>query len=86
MLCLCGEALAVAERFEVEKRTAQFFDAIKGKLEGVFNSDADKKYKQEEFEKSDLEINETEDEFMLKLLKLHRAANPTSSDAELAEA
>lgn len=83
MLSLSGQALAVAERFEEEKNTAQNFTAIKGKLETVFNSDADKQCKQEEFEKRHLRIDETEEELMLALVKLHRSANPTSEDAEL---
>ena len=64
MLCLSGQALAVAERLEEEKKIAREFEAIKMKLETVFNSDADKECRQEEFEKCHLEINETEDEFM----------------------
>ena len=42
MLSLSGQALAVTERFEEEKKEAQNFPAIKAKLEVVFNSDADK--------------------------------------------
>ena len=83
MLCLCGQALAVAERFEEEKKEAQKFADLVTKLKAVFNSEADKEYKQEEFEKRHLELNETEDEFMLALIKLHRSANPTSADEEL---
>ena len=45
VLSLSGQALAVAERFEEEKKEAQSFTAIKEKLEAVFNSDADKQIK-----------------------------------------
>ena len=82
MLCLCGQALAIADRFEQAKKTPQKFTDLKEKLETVFNSDADKEFKQEEFERRRLQLNETEDEFMLSLIKLHRAANPNSSDAD----
>ncbi len=82
--CLCGSALAVADRLEEEKQTSQNFAALKAKLESVFNSDVDKELKQEEFEKRHLEINETEEELMNSLVKLHRSANPNSSEQELA--
>ena len=82
MLCLCGQALAVAERLEEEKQTPQNFTDLKTKLEAVFNSDADREHKQDEFEKRHININETEDEFMLSLTKLYRSANPKSSEPE----
>ena len=82
ILCLCGQALAVAERLEEEKKTPQKYADLKAKLEAVFNSNADKEYKQEQFESSHQELNETEDEFMLRLLQLHRSANPTATTAE----
>ena len=82
MLCLCGQALTVAERLEEEKQTPQKFTDLKTKLEAVFNSDADREHKQDEFEKRHININETEDEFMLSLTKLYRSANPKSSEPE----
>lgn len=84
LLCLGGQALAVAERFEEEKKQPQNFTALVARLKEVFNSEADREFKQEEFEKRHLQINETEDDFMLALTRLHRAANPNSSDEELA--
>ena len=85
MLCLDGQALAVADRFEQEKKASQNFKDLKEKLEEVFNSDADKEHKQELFEKRHQEIGEREDfmEFMLSLTNLHRSANPNSSEADL---
>ncbi len=82
-LCLCGQALAVVDRFEEEQKTAQNFTAIKAKLVSVFNSDADREIMQEEFDRRHLEIDESEDEFMSSLVKLHRAANPDAADADL---
>lgn len=83
MLCLTGQALAIGERLEEEKKTPQKFEDIKTKLQGIFHSDADRECKQEEFEKCHLEITESEDEFMLRLIRLHRTANPDSTDAEM---
>ena len=83
LLCLCGQALSVAERLEDEKKEPQEFADLKAKLVAVFNSHANRENKQEEFEKRHIEINESEDEFMLGLIKLHRSANPKSTDQEL---
>ena len=83
MLCLDGQALAVADRLEQEKKASQKFKDLKAKLEEVFNSDADKEHKQELFEKRHQEIGETEDEFMLSLTNLHRSANPDADEADL---
>ena len=83
MLCLCGQALAVAERLEEEKQTPQKYTELKERLETVFNSEADKELKQAKFEKRHSEINETDDEFMLDLIKLHRAANPEADETQL---
>ena len=82
LLCLSGRALAVAEGLEEEKGTPQNFTELKAKLEAVFNSAADKELKQEEFEKRHMKIDETEEEFMLDLVKLYRSANPDSADPE----
>ena len=81
--CLTGSALAVAERLEEEKQTAQNFTEIKAKLESVYSSEADKQLSQEKFEGRHLEIGETEEELMNSLVKLHRAANPDGSDEDL---
>lgn len=82
-LCLCGQALAVVDRLEAEKATPQKYSEIKAKLTAVFNSAADKECKQQEFENRHLLLNESEDEFMLSLLNLHRAANPDTDEKEV---
>ena len=49
-------------------------------MNAVFNSEAEKELKQAQFEKRHAEINETDDENMLELIKLHRAANPDADN------
>ena len=83
MLCLCGQALAVAERLEEEQKTPQKYSELKTRLKAVFNSEAEKELKQIQFEKRHEEIHETDDEFMLELIKLHRAANPDADDTQV---
>ena len=83
MLCLTGQALAVAEQLEENKKTPQKYTAIKERLEAVFNTAADHEVKQTEFERRRLNNNETEDEYMLKLVKLHRSTNPDASNEDL---
>ena len=83
MLCLCGQALAVADRLEEEAKAPQKYSIIKQKLETVFNTHADRELKQSEFEKRHAGINETDDEFMLDLMKLYRSANPDAEDAQV---
>ena len=62
MLCFTGQALAVAEQLEENKKTPQKYTAIKERLEAVFNTAADHEVKQTEFERRSLNNNETEDE------------------------
>ena len=83
MLCLSGQGLAVADRLEEEKRAPQKYTELKARLTNVFNSEADKECKQIQFENRHSEINETDDEFMLELIKLYRAANPNAEDAQV---
>ena len=83
MLCLSGQALAVAERLEETKAAQQKYTELEAHLKLKFKSDADKEVKQQQFDKRHAELNETDDEFMLELVKLYRAANPTADDAQL---
>ena len=83
MMCLTGQALAVAEQLEEEKKTAQKYSALKERLEAVFDTTADREAKQTEFEKRILNINETEDEYMLTLIKLHRSASTDASTDDM---
>lgn len=83
MLCLNGQALAVAEQFEQENNAGQTFTALKNRLEEVFNTSANKERRMVEFENRVQKIDETEDEFMLALLKLYKSANPGVNNEEL---
>ena len=46
MMCLTGQALAVAEQLKEEKKTAQKYSTLKERLEDVFNTAADCEAKQ----------------------------------------
>ena len=81
MLCLDGQALAVAEHLETEKGAQQKFTEIKARLELVFSTVAIKEAKMVEFEHRIQRIEESEDEFMLALVKLYNAADPDADDA-----
>ena len=80
MLCLVGQALAVAEQLEEEKSQQQKFSELKTRLESVFNTTANKESKMVEFENRIQRVEETEDEFMLSLVKMYRAANPDATE------
>ena len=83
MLCLSGQALAVAERLEQTKSAQQKYTELETHLTSVFKSAADKELKQQQFDKRHAELDETDDEFMLELVKLYRAANPDAADAQV---
>ena len=80
MLCVTGQALAVAEQLEEEKKAQQSFTELKARLESVFNTTASKESKMVEFENRIQRVEEGDDEFMLSLVKLYRASNPDASD------
>ena len=84
MLCLAGQALAVAEQLEEEKNAQQKFSEIKARLETVFTTVSTREAKMVEFENRIQRIGESEDEFMLQLGKLYRAANPDATDVDKA--
>ena len=81
MLCLTGQAIAVAEQLEEEKKTPQKYSELKTRLESVFNTTASREAKMVEFENRIQRLEESEDEFMLSLVKLYKAANPDAQDA-----
>ena len=81
MLCLGGQALAVAEQLEEVKHAQQKFSELKAHLEVVFITTANKESKMVEFENRFQRIEESEDEFMLNLVKIYIAANPDASEA-----
>ena len=80
MLCLSGQALAVAEQLEEEKGAQQKFTEQKGRLESVFNTTASKEAKMVEFENRVQRVEESVDEFMLSLVKIYRAATPDATE------
>ena len=76
MLCVEGQALAVLEDLEERKKTPQKFTEIVTKLRSVFDTTATREAKMAAFEVRLQHLEESEDEFMLDLVKLFRAANP----------
>ena len=80
MLCLTGQAIAAAEQLEEEKNAQQPYSALKVQLESVFNTTANKESRMVEFDKRCQRVEESEDEFMLALVRLYKAANPDADD------
>ena len=83
MLFLSGQALAIAEQLEEEQKSQQRYSILKARLQSIFDTAADREIKQTLFENRTRRLNESEDEFMLTLTKLHRSANPTASTEDL---
>ena len=79
MLCVGGRAKAVLEKFEAEINEAQEYDALKAELERVFESTVTREAKMSMFENRMLQVGETEENFMLEILKLYRNANPDAT-------
>ena len=73
MMCLSGQALAVAEQLEEEKKTPQKFSELEVRLESVFTTMAGSKIGWNL--KTEFRIQESKDEFMLSLVKLCSTAN-----------
>ena len=86
LLCLEGQALAVAEQLEYEKEGAQTFTEVKDRLDSVFDTSAGREQKMTVFEKRIQQVNESEDKFMLELVQLYRGANPQASNDEFQKA
>ena len=83
LLCLDGQALAVAEQLEYEREGEQTFEQVKNRLESVFDTSAGREQKMIVFENRIQQVNESEDKFMLELVQVYRAANPQASNEEL---
>ena len=81
LLCLDGQALAVAEQLEKEKRAQQKYSEIKVRLEAVFKTTERKEAKMVAFENRFQKLEENEDEFMLSLVKMYRATDPGATEA-----
>ena len=79
MLCVGGRAKAVLDDYETELGAAQNFDALVTKLTDTFDSTTSRETKMTMFEERRQQIGETEEEFMLQLLRLYKNANPTAS-------
>ena len=78
MLFVEGKAKAILEELEESNGgDPQTFSTCKTALEGVFDTVASREAKMAAFETRVMQIQETEEEFMLELTKLYRAANPT---------
>ena len=72
-------ARAVLEELEEEKGAPQKFTECRDRLKTVFDTAASRESKMADFETRIQGIEESEDEFMLILLRLYRAANPGAS-------
>ena len=83
MLCLSGQALAVAEQLEHEREGQQTFAQVRVRLESVFDSAAIREQQMQQFDTCRQKVGESEDEFMLTLVQLYRSANPNATDREL---
>ena len=81
MLCVEGRAKVVLEKFEAETGEPQEYDDLVAELKRVFDTTASREAKMAIFEKRMMRIGETEEAFMLDLLKLFHNANPTATDA-----
>ena len=82
MLCLAGQALAVAEQLVLERNGAQTFAQVQARLESVFATAAIRERQMKTFETRIQRADETVDDFMLDLVTLFRSANPDAPDRE----
>ena len=80
MTCLTGQAMAAAENLELRKGAQQPYAELKTELESVFNSSASREARMVEFDNRVQRVDESEDEFMLSLVRLFKAANPDADD------
>ena len=86
LLCLKGQALAVAEQLETEREGGQTYPQVVHRLETVFNTTASRERKMLEFEKRTQKAQETEEEYMLSLVQLYKSANPHVTNQEFQRA
>ena len=75
MLPVEGQALAVLEQVDEEKGSQLKYSDLKKSLAMVFDSPADREARMMEFESCMQHLDETEEEYMLALIKLFKAAN-----------
>ena len=81
MLFVEGQAKAILEELEENNGGApQNYTHCVDTLQSCFYTPATRESKMVEFETCTQQIHETEDEFMLSLLKLYRAVNPDHDD------
>ena len=83
MLFVDGQAKAVLEELEEVKEAPQKFSDSVTKLKEVFHTVAAREAKMADFEVRTQRIAESEDEFMLVLVKLFRSANPAADSPTL---
>ena len=83
MLFVDGQAKAVLEELEEVKEAPQKFSDSVTKLKEVFHTVAAREAKMADFEVRKQCIAESEDEFMLVLVKLFRSANPAADSPTL---
>lgn len=83
MLCVGGRAKAVLDDLEAEVGTAQTFTVLTEKLKTTFDSTSARESKMTMFEDRRQKLEETEEEFMLALLRLYKNANPNADAANL---
>ena len=79
MFCIGGRAKAVLDDFEAERGESQTFTALMTKLRTIFDDTTSRESKMAMFEERRQKIGETEEEFMLSLLRLHKNANPDAT-------
>ena len=72
--------MAAAENLELRKGAQQPYAELKTELESVFNSSASREARMVEFDNRVQRVDESEDEFMLSLVRLFKAANPDADD------
>ena len=86
MLSVGGRALATLEQLEEEKGSQLKYTDLKKALTTVFDSDADQEAHMTGFETRVQGLGETEDEYMLALIKLFKAANPDAKTEDIIRA
>ena len=82
MLFVEGRARAALEEFELTQGgQQQTYAALVAKLKEYFDSTAARETSNKLFESRTKKLNETEEEFMLQLLRLYKTANPDHAEA-----
>ena len=76
MMCLDGRAKAVLENYESEQTNPVGFNALVEKLKEVFDNTSSRESKMSMFEVRIQQVTESEEEYMLELVKMFRNANP----------